>query len=393
MSTDLKTELEAIIQQHSDLESEIFKGDYKEIHVNDEIAKLCEDFDNDYYETGKVKKNYRLDLNQLIAKAKPSNFGLGTKTKYDPNVRNSVEVMASDLDPEFVSKIQENIKLKKLATHYELRPYKLAIYKEGAFFKQHKDTIRDPKHIGTVSCILDSYFSGGSFVMEHSDKTDTIYSGQNTWVAIYGDVFHEVEKVTYGTRVSMLFDIYLKEGNDTIEQLRSKINSTQAESLLQLVGSKFSKQCNTVVIGMFHEYSKAQLDAKDLKNTDKCIYEILKQHFKVDLQVLKYYESVYGDDTNEKHILDFTGNLSKAYISFNDYIHEEGTGSIFTRGQPYTGNDGGDSENLYLWGGFVITRSGDEEKEEQSDPEPESEPRSKESEESEEHESDGDDYE
>jgi hypothetical protein len=355
---DIEVELQFKVDLLNKIEEQIMSGNRIDINLNDDIADLCESFDNDYYETGTIKRNFKIDLNQLIEKAKPSNFGLGTETKYDPEVRNSLEIMACDLDPKFIETIKENINLNILVTHYELLPYKLVIYRTGAFFKQHKDTIRDPKHIGTVSCILTDNFHGGVFVIQHGNETKSFhgYDGHSNdyhkWIAIYGDVFHEVTKVTSGTRVSLLFDIYIKEENDTIEHLRSKINSSRASELIDLVNSKFEKN-GIVVIGMFHEYSKAQLKAKDLKNTDKCIYEILKQYFNINIEILKYSDARYGDEVYLRNLLDTTGKLTDCYVSCNDSVYEN---KFFTKAIPYTGNDGGDSENLYLWGGFVITK-------------------------------------
>jgi len=357
MSKDLKTELMDKINELNTLESEIFSGNQIEIFMDDEIADICQDFDNDYYETGPIRRNiYNYNLPELIKIAKPSNFGLGTETKYDPNVRNSLEVMASELDPGFVNTIKNEIKIKKLATNYELKPYKLVIYEKGAFFKSHKDTIRDPKHIGTVSCILNSSFYGGEFIVNHNGKKEQ-FSGTNEWIAIYGDVFHEVAPVIHGTRVSLLFDIYLTDaiaGNtDAIDILRQNLDKKQNDTLIQKITSKFNNY-DTVVIGMFHEYSQAQLDAKDLKNADRCIYEIINKKFNVSLDVLKYKEKRYGDENQNGCILDTSDKFNHCYVSFNSEIYD--TSSLFTRGEPYTGNDGGSSENLYVWAGFVITQ-------------------------------------
>ncbi len=371
--TDIQTELSDKIAKLCALETEIFSGKNVKINFEDDITSICRGFGDgkNFYETGTIKNNYHsLNINELINKAKPSKFGQGTDTLYDPNVRSSLEIMASELDPVFIEKIKANIVIKKLAPNCELRPYKLVIYQEGCFFTKHKDTIRHPKHIGTVSCVLNKDFSGGYFSIEYGGEKETLGYNPNHWIAIYGDVFHEVTEVTYGTRVSLLFDIYLTESSEeqTIDTLKQNITATQTINLVKAVTEKFNKH-KVVVIGMFHEYSKAQLDAKDLKNTDKCIYEILKQHFNVKFEILKYYTSGYGDDAYEKHILDISNKLSKAYISFGEDCCD--TESIFTRAEPHTGNDGGTSENLYLWAVFIVTQNGYELESEHSEPEPE----------------------
>ncbi len=211
-------------KQIKELEEKIFEGDHLPVKFNGGIIKLCENLVSDVYEMGPISDNYHIDIEELIKKATASKFGLGTQTVYDPNVRNSLEIMADELDPKFIEKIKKNINIEKLANHCELIPHKLVIYQQGCFFKSHQDTIRNPRHIGTVSCILNSEFEGGNFVMRHNGNVESIscftsvdednYNDDaerrknNYWIAIYGDVFHEVERVTSGIRVSLLFDIH-----------------------------------------------------------------------------------------------------------------------------------------------------------------------------------------
>jgi hypothetical protein len=350
---DIFTKIEKLNQ----LQTEIFGGTHIDVNVDDKISKICNDLtdNNNYYEEGYIENNYNMSyIKDLLKIAQPSKFGRGTETLYDPNVRNSSEILASEIDPKFIKDIQDCIVIKLLAKKYILKPYKLVIYEKGCFFSSHKDTIRGPKHIGTVSCILDSNYEGGEFTVQHGDKTHSV-SGKNKWIAIYGDIYHEVTKVTYGTRISFLFDIYLPEEHEDegIEILRSKIDENRVEELLEIINEKFENYTK-VVIGMFHEYSKAQLDAKDLKNKDNIMYNILKNNFNVTIEILKHYQSVYEDDVNDSQILDITGKLSDCYVSFNESVYNEGP--IFIHGHPHTGNDGGDVDNLYIWGVFILEK-------------------------------------
>lgn len=125
-----------------------------------------------------------------------------------------------------------------------------------------------------------------------------------------------------------------------------------SNNLLKEVTEKLENY-EKVVICMFYEYSKTQLNAKDFKHFDKYIYDSLKLHFDVSLETLKYYQSVYKDQIYEEHILDVSDKLHEVYISFNK-TYAYNTCPIFTRAR--LDGDGGDLENIYLRDAFVFTK-------------------------------------
>src|SRR5690606_27341187 len=108
-NTNVETKIKNIIneikiktKEIDKLEEYIWSGKEISIHRDNEIFKLYDQLSDDFYETGKINYNSWINFSDLIKKAKPSNFGLGTETLYDPNVRKSLEIMACELNPGFV---------------------------------------------------------------------------------------------------------------------------------------------------------------------------------------------------------------------------------------------------------------------------------------------------
>ncbi len=351
------------------LKDDIFEGELIDVNFNDDIADCCNKFENYFYENGTIDNSYEMpSLESLMSIATASKFGLGTETLYDDKVRNSFEILADKLDPVFVENISKNIVLNNLAPNYELKPYKLVIYKKGCFFKSHKDTIRDPKHIGTVSCILNSQYSGGEFCINHNDVRHS-FDDTNIWIGLYGDVFHEVKEVYYGIRISLLFDIYLKDQDHDQKDQKEQKEQIREDKLINNINEKFNTKhyhnssldtyfgmeslIDKVVIILNHEYSKIQLNVNCLKQMDKTIYDILIKHFNVSIKHIMFYVEGYHDEIYEQHILDKTGLLKNAYVSCNNIEYNN---SIYKHTAPYTGNDGQEEEGLYIHGCFVITK-------------------------------------
>lgn len=50
--------------------------------------------------------------------------------------------------------------------------YKLNVYSEGGFFKSHRDTPKDDKHIGSLVVCLPSDFKGGELVVRQDGKVE-----------------------------------------------------------------------------------------------------------------------------------------------------------------------------------------------------------------------------
>ena len=55
--------------------------------------------------------------------------------------------------------------------------------------------------------ILNSTYTGGELEVTHGGRTEVV-TGLYSWVAMYGDCLHKINRVTSGARVSLIYDIY-----------------------------------------------------------------------------------------------------------------------------------------------------------------------------------------
>jgi hypothetical protein len=167
---------------------------------------------NDYYFRNYLQRNKTLfksstfgpsgvlNIPELIESAKPSCFGKGPETVFDPEVRNSLEIVAEELNIELLKKFGSTFKLNQLSTSMSLsvKPYKLVIYQEGGHFGEHVDTVRGEGHVGTLVYFCNSEFTGGELEVRSRGIVRS-FNKPNSWVALYGDCKHSVLPVTSGT--------------------------------------------------------------------------------------------------------------------------------------------------------------------------------------------------
>jgi hypothetical protein len=163
---------------------------------------------------------------KLMARCQPAPFGVGRKTHRDRRVRDGGQLLARDgalrasgLDLDGTGILAEI--RRTLCPGDEQNPeaelYALNVYDARGHFVAHKDTPRDPDVFGTLVVCLPVPFRGGGLVLRHGsirrfeweNNDDSFGSGRRDdtypvqWAAFYGDVDHEVERVTDGTRVTL----------------------------------------------------------------------------------------------------------------------------------------------------------------------------------------------
>jgi hypothetical protein len=164
------------------------------------------------------------ELKPLLEHCKPAPFGDGKKTRYNRAVRDALQLKAEGrgvtiegFDPESAgigAKIQhELVAHDPMPISAEL--YSVNVYTDGGHFAPHKDTPRGQDMLGTLVVCLPSRFSNGMLVLSHQgivrkfdwgsaiDKQQT--PNQLHWVAFFGDVDHQIEKVWTGARVTLTY--------------------------------------------------------------------------------------------------------------------------------------------------------------------------------------------
>jgi hypothetical protein len=145
-----------------------------------------------------------LNLAELVEWAEPSCFGLGEETVFDPQVRHSLEIRASELNQAALESVKYGF-IKKLSAlsdtmRFYVKPFKMVIYPEGGHFGEHVDSVRGKNHVGTVIYFCQSDFTGGELEIS-AQGTSHRFGEPNTWVAMYGDCTHRVLPVTSGNSI------------------------------------------------------------------------------------------------------------------------------------------------------------------------------------------------
>jgi hypothetical protein len=170
-------------------------------------------------------------LGTLLKHCKAAPFGDGKKTRYNRNVRDASQLKAENggfsiegFDPESAG-ILRKIR-RKLLPHnpnpISAELYSVNVYTYGGHFAPHKDTPRGDDMFGTLVVCLPSRFRSGQLVLSHRGIVQKIDWGpaidkqrdpnQIHWVAFFGDVDHQIERLWGGARVTLAY--LLRRGKD-----------------------------------------------------------------------------------------------------------------------------------------------------------------------------------
>jgi hypothetical protein len=234
---------------------------------------------------------------QLIALAKPSKFGFREKTLYDQSVRNSFEIDSSKihLGANFQEKINSTLKKIKhdllLPASSELRAdlHNLLIYEKGCFFDFHQDSEKEDGMIASLIIVFPSNYQGGDLVIEYQGQTknfgDLRYrrppnSTKFQCFAFYADCRHKLEKVSYGYRIALTFNLIIENPQ---EIQRSNKNSGLARAVEEYFSTTQDQPLHRrdrpkwFVFFLNHQYTQKSLNWKTLKGADKVTAAEFKQ--------------------------------------------------------------------------------------------------------------------
>jgi predicted 2-oxoglutarate/Fe(II)-dependent dioxygenase YbiX len=252
-----------------------------------------------------------LNIPEMLAECQESAFGRGAETVFDPSIRKSHEILASQLNKKTVNLLASELRYQTyaLARHLklQLRPYKLVIYQEGGHFDAHRDTVRGDGHIGTLVLILNSEYTGGELEITHNGHTEVV-TGPYSWVAMYGDCLHKINPLTSGTRVSLIFDIYATHaeiddnafwstgGQGTRKEFGVTDNNCAA--ILAGIENELLKH-DTLIICLSHKYPFCQAVPEFLKGGDLALYELLKDAYDTEVVACEVNCEVNGEETTE----------------------------------------------------------------------------------------------
>jgi hypothetical protein len=171
------------------------------------------------------------ELRPLLGHCKPAPFGKGTKTQYDRRVRDALQLKAENggftvenFNPESAGLLK---KIQRGLIPHDPNPitaelYSVNVYTDGGHFAPHKDTPRGSDMFGTLVVCLPSQFLNGKLVLGHRGVVQKFDWGhviqvqkkpnQLHWVAFFGDVDHQIERIWGGARVTLTYLLRRSEG-------------------------------------------------------------------------------------------------------------------------------------------------------------------------------------
>ncbi|CEM30464.1 unnamed protein product [Vitrella brassicaformis CCMP3155] len=249
------------------------------------------------------------------AHASQSPVGKGNETMTDLEVRKSREVpgdqaMVGSLAGNWTRVIEERICRKveeemSPGTRVQADFYKLLVYGEGDFFKDHKDTQRSDDQFASLLVFLPTKYTGGDFLLHEVDDFDGEAFNKETqealgrkqcrWIAFYSDAVHSVEPILSGYRLVLAYNLRRQGAGG-----RFKRDAPLARPLQRLVdgmrehfGSPQGDE--PWVFQLQHKYTLSSMTPEHLKGIDSTVYQLLSQHFDCDIRLLSAYESEGGN--------------------------------------------------------------------------------------------------
>ncbi len=233
-------------------------------------------------------------IRALIGAAEPAPYGKGTETVVDRSVRNCWQIgpervrLAGAAWPETFADILETaaVGLGCAPDRVDARLHRLLIYEPGGFFAPHRDTEKADGMIATLSVSLPTAGGGGELVVRHRDRERTLdmttgEPSELTFAAFYADCTHAVRPVTEGHRLSLVFNLCLRPGDD--ESPREAPDYTaQVDRLAERLTEwrawgGTDKGTDKLVWLLDHDYSEAGLSFDGLKNTDAAVARVLTE--------------------------------------------------------------------------------------------------------------------
>jgi len=274
----------------------------------DEIKAALEAFENDgsfFVNSDVSTKDFDIKINQigtlnyplseeqimeLIAQAKPALFGWKDKTLLDEKIRkvwqvpkNKVKISTKQWSKKFTKILEEfkqGLGLPK-ESKLEADLHSLLVYEPGCFFNGHRDSEKAEGMVATMIVLLPTEYTGGELIIEHDgerhsftvkkSKIPKLHCG-----AFYADCYHEIKEVTSGYRVSLTYNLVLKNYKGVLDEFLNKdFDQRLKTSLKKYFGNGDSlkdrdlRKPKKFIYLLDHQYTESSLSWDLLKNTDR----------------------------------------------------------------------------------------------------------------------------
>jgi predicted 2-oxoglutarate/Fe(II)-dependent dioxygenase YbiX len=138
-----------------------------------------------------------------------------------------------------MKKLLEVVKLELgISTKIACSLYKLLLYEPGGHFSKHTDTEKEDNMFGTLTINLPSKYEGGSLIVRHASREKVFDFHKDSpfnfyYTAFYADCEHEVQKVTSGYRLNLVYNLVHQSSEDPPETVDSGEHVDKVVQLLK----------------------------------------------------------------------------------------------------------------------------------------------------------------
>ncbi|OJI80789.1 hypothetical protein ASPTUDRAFT_128079 [Aspergillus tubingensis CBS 134.48] len=270
-------------------------------------------------------------LQTLLDACQPASFGRGGQDILDPEYRRAgkldpdrfltsfhpadfgiIELIEQILLPGISSETENRLQFRKLKAEL----YKLNVYSgPSGHFRKHVDTPRSEHQIGSLVVCLPCQFEGGNLTVQHHGQMAKFeWSRQSSssiqWAAFYSDCEHEIETISAGHRITLTYNLYVREMPGAIlAPIRPVLDPHTLplygliESLLTTPG--FMKDGGVFGVHCSHAYPHSSDIAglqlpRSLKGADLVVYAVFEA-LGMDVSILPVLE--YDEDYEDNGAL------------------------------------------------------------------------------------------
>lgn len=229
-------------------------------------------------------------VHQLIQQASRAPYGRGEDTIHDESVRKTWQLSADRIriggkswDRTLLSlmgTVADGLGCGEVSVSAEL--YKLLVYDRGGFFKSHRDTEKVEGMFGTLVIVLPSEHQGGALVMRHAGREvvaelNSAEFSELHFAAFYADCEHEVQPVTEGYRVCLVYNLIQRSGGERRGVLKAPLYGAEIADAGEQLRAAFTGDDSPVKLAWLleHQYSPAGLGFAGLKGRDAALAKVL----------------------------------------------------------------------------------------------------------------------
>jgi hypothetical protein len=219
----------------------------------------------------------------LVARSELAPYGDREGTKLDVQVRSTLRLksrgktVVTGLPVDSICAEIANA----FATEREVvaKLHDVLVYPVGGKFDRHKDTPGEPDQLGSLIIGMPCHHEGGSLTLDDGDTEQQIdWSGKQApdelrWVAIYGDVNHEIHEVISGARITLVYSLSL--GAARPDARRKALVDEMIDAMIHLVDDasaprSFVVPCRHLIVAP-RDGSEFPLPLEALRGDDRMI--------------------------------------------------------------------------------------------------------------------------